>query len=118
MLKVKSVKKLLIGILAVMLIMIMQTGVMASAPIVITGNTTTTNSIQTIPTINSITTTTNTTQNTTTNTANTVNTLGTTTNTNLPNAGLDYSILFVIVACVISGVYAYIKIKDYNNIKY
>ena len=117
MLKVKSVKKLLIVVLAVMLIMVMQTGVKASAPIVITGNTTT-NTIQTIPTINSITTT-NPTQNTaTTNTANTVNTTGTTTDTNLPNAGLDYSILFVIVACVVSGVYAYIKIRDYNNIKY
>ena len=115
MLKVKNVKKLLIVVLAVMLIMVMQTGVMASAPIVITGNTT--NGIQTIPTINSITTT-NPTQNTTTNTVNTVNTTGTTTNTNLPEAGLDYSILFVIVACVVSGVYAYIKIRYYNNIKY
>lgn len=117
MLKVKNVKKLLIVVLAVMLIVAMQTGVKATGPIVITGNTTT-NTIQTIPTINSITSTTNNVQNTPTNTANTANTTGTTTSTNLPNAGLDYSILFVIVACVISGVYAYIKIRDYNNIKY
>lgn len=39
-------------------------------------------------------------------------------NSNLPKAGIDYSVLFVIVACIASGIYAYIKIRDYNNIKY
>lgn len=37
---------------------------------------------------------------------------------NLPKTGIDYSALFIIVVCVISGVYAYIKIRDYNQIKY
>lgn len=37
---------------------------------------------------------------------------------NLPKAGVDYSVLFVIVACIASGIYAYVKIRDYNNIKY
>ena len=117
MLKVKSFKKLLIVVLAVMLIVAMQTGVKATGPIVITGN-----NMQTIPTLNSITSTTTNPTNkptitTTTNTINTTNTVGTT-NSKLPNAGLDYSVLFVIVACVMSGVYAYVKIKEYNSIKY
>lgn len=37
---------------------------------------------------------------------------------NLPKTGIDYSALIILVICVISGVYAYIKIRDYNQIKY
>ena len=119
MLKLKNVKKLLIVVLAITLIALIQAPVQATSPVVVT-NGTSTNTIQTIPTVNSAQGTTTVT-NKTTNTANTVsnnNTNSTYTNTNLPHAGVDYSVLFVIVACVISGVYAYIKIRDYNDIQY
>lgn len=36
----------------------------------------------------------------------------------LPKTGIDYSALFIIAVCTISGVYAYIKIRDYNQIQY
>lgn len=119
MLKVENVKKLLIVVLAVILIALIQSPVKATSPIVVT-NSPTTNGIQTIPTVNSAGQgTINTVKNTVNNTANKVNNTNSTyTNTNLPSAGLDYSVLFVIAACVISGVYAYIKIRDYNEIKY
>lgn len=47
------------------------------------------------------------------NTTNKVNN-NTNSNTVMPNAGLDTSITFVIIAFGISAVYAYKKIKDYN----
>lgn len=36
--------------------------------------------------------------------------------TKIPNAGVDYSIVFVIVVCGVSTIYAYKKIRDYNNV--
>ena len=33
----------------------------------------------------------------------------------MPNAGVDYSIVFVIVVCGVSTIYAYKKIRDYKN---
>ena len=36
--------------------------------------------------------------------------------TKYPDTGVDYSIVFVIVVCGVSTVYAYKKIKDYNNL--
>jgi hypothetical protein len=71
--------------------------------------------------------TTNTTQNTTTPTLNTTNTTGNTAspvlntsnstyqNTNLPNTGSnDLGVIFLIIVCAGSALYAYKKIRDYN----
>lgn len=33
----------------------------------------------------------------------------------MPNAGVDYSIVFVIITCGVSTIYAYKKIREYNN---
>lgn len=123
MLKLEKFKKLFIIAMLFMVLMSMQSVVLASNTIVITGNST--NNLQTIPTTN---------QNSSSNVptvnslqTNTANQIGTTptTNTNssytnesLPKTGIDYSALFIIVICVVSGVYAYIKIRDYNQIKY
>lgn len=127
MLKIENVKKLLVLMLAVVLLGIMQLPVKATSPIPTntTSNTASNNTIQTIPSINNGSTAKNTT-NTTNNIANKTNKTNTTNNTNnssysksnLPHAGIDYSVLFVIAACVILGVYAYIKIRDYNDINY
>ena len=57
----------------------------------------------------------NTPANTNTNTNITkTNTKTNNTNTTLPQTGIDSSIVFVIVACGISALYAYKKIRDYN----
>lgn len=124
MLKIENVKKLLVLMLAVVLLGIMQLPVKATSPIPTntTSNTASNNTIQTIPSINNGSTAKNTT-NTTNNIANKTNTTNNTNNSsysksNLPHAGIDYSVLFVIAACVILGVYAYIKIRDYNDINY
>lgn len=126
MLKIENVKKLLVLMLAVVLLGIMQLPVKATSPIPTNATSNTaSNTIQTIPSINNSNTAKNTT-NTTNNIANKTNKTNTTNNTNnssysksnLPHAGIDYSVLFVIAACVILGVYAYIKIRDYNDINY
>ena len=131
MLKSESLKKLLVIMLAVILLVLIQAPVQATSPIPTNNSAGTGNGIQNIPTINQP-------SNNTANTANTTNNVtnvpsinngikNNTSNTNksnytntssLPKAGVDYSVLFVIVACVASGIYAYIKIRDYNNIKY
>ena len=36
-------------------------------------------------------------------------------NTSIPYTGVDHSVLFVIAVCGISAVYAYKKVRDYNN---
>ena len=36
--------------------------------------------------------------------------------TTMPYTGVDYSVIFIIVICGISAIYAYKKIKDYNNL--
>lgn len=127
MLKIENVKKLLIVVLAIALIALIQSPVLATTPTIITNTNsgTTSSGLNTIPTVNSLTSGTNTTTTpTTTNTTNTVSNTVKNTNTstytssNLPKAGLDYSALLLIIACVGSGIYAYIKIRDYNNIKY
>lgn len=60
----------------------------------------------------------NTTNNTnTTNTANTTNRTNTTNsvNQNLPNTGSNsYAVFALIAVCVVSAIYAYKKIRDYN----
>lgn len=134
MLKSENLKKLLVIMLAVILLVLIQAPVQATSPILTNNSAGTGNGIQNIPTINQP-------SNNTANTANTANTTNNVTNvpsinngiknntsntnksnytntSSLPKAGVDYSVLFVIVACVASGIYAYIKIRDYNNIKY
>ena len=128
MLKSENFKKLLVIMLGVILLVLIQAPVQATSPILTNNSAGTGNGIQNIPTINQP-------SNNTANTANNVTNVpsinngikNNTSNTNksnytntssLPKAGVDYSVLFVIVACVASGIYAYIKKRDYNNIKY
>ena len=131
MFKLKNLKK--IFIIAVLLTVVgMSSSVFATSPQQIptlnsnANGTSTTNPISTINnTITPVTTNTNTTNTNTTN-KNTTNTNTANTNTNssvynntsLPKTGVDYSIIFIILACVVCAVYAFIKIRDYNNIKY
>lgn len=128
MLKSENFKKLLVIMLGVILLVLIQAPVQATSPIPTNNSAGTGNGIQNIPTINQPS---NNTANTTNNVTNvpSINNgiKNNTSNTNksnytntssLPKAGVDYSVLFVIVACVASGIYAYIKIRDYNNIKY
>ena len=107
----------------------MQVSVFASnGTVVVTGNGSSDSGTVQIPTLNQSTTTT-----TVTTTIPSVQTISTPTPTptptassqnstytqnNLPKTGIDYTALFVIAACVISGVYAFIKVRDYNQIKY
>ena len=35
--------------------------------------------------------------------------------TSIPNTGVDYSVVFIIAVCGISAIYAYKKIRNYNN---
>lgn len=50
---------------------------------------------------------------------NVVNNTNNTNNTNkeakMPNAGVDYSVLGIVLVCGISAIYAYKKINDYKN---
>ncbi len=66
----------------------------------------------------------NNTNNTTNNLNNTNNTTNNLNNTNsnrnnttkIPDTGVDYSVVFIIAICGISAIYAYKKIRDYNNL--
>ena len=126
MFKLKNLKK--IFIIAVLLTVVgMSSSVFATSPQQIptlnsnANGTSTTNPISTINnTITPVTTNTNTTNTNTTNTntANTNTNSSVYNNTRLPKTGVDYSIIFIILACVVCAVYAFIKIRDYNNIKY
>ena len=124
MLKSENFKKLLVIMLGVILLVLIQAPVQATSPILTNNSAGTGNGIQNIPTINQP-------SNNTANTANNVTNVpsinngikNNTSNTNksnytntssLPKAGVDYSVLFVIVACVASGIYAYIKKRDYK----
>lgn len=124
MFKLKKLKK--IFIIAVLLTVVgMSSSVFATSTQQIptlnsnANGTSTTNPISTINnTITPVTTNTNTTNTTNTNTANTNTNSSVYNNTSLPKTGVDYSIIFIILACVACAVYAFIKIRDYNNIKY
>lgn len=61
--------------------------------------------------------TTNNTQNNSTNNSLNKNTNNSNRNNagGIPNTGVDYSVVFIIAICGISAIYAYKKIKDYNN---
>jgi len=63
---------------------------------------------------------TNITTNNTTNTNNNVNSNNNATNNanknELPDTGLDTPSIAIVVICVVSAIYAYKKIRDYNNI--
>ena len=41
-----------------------------------------------------------------------------TADSNLPKTGIDYTALIIMAVCAISGMYAYLKIRDYNTIQY
>lgn len=64
----------------------------------------------------------NNTNNTTNNLNNTNSNRNNNTNSNrnntttIPNTGVDYSVVFIIAICGISAIYAYKKIRDYNNL--
>ncbi len=133
MLKSRSLKLLLIS---VVMMVCMSSMVFAtnSVPTLSDPNTTSGSTTNSIPTIGGNTTTTNgtntsvsapslTTGNTNANTnkSNTNMTVynnTTTKSTNLPKTGADYSVLFVIALFAVVAVYAYAKIRKYNNIKY
>ena len=144
MFKFKKMKKVLISAL-LLTVMGMSSSVFATGTQTITSGTTTSGTPQQIPTLSSGTgsssgtTTTTTPTNTNTNTTNPIGTLNSTTNTNtntkttntntntnssvynntsLPKTGVDYSILLIMLACAVCAIYAYIKIRNYNNIKY
>lgn len=85
------------------------------------GYTDLTNTLNGISNTNSSTNNTNTTSNTTSNTNNNKSTNNNTSiynNTNLPKTGVETSIpvAMIVVVLIISAMYAYKKIKDYNNI--
>lgn len=134
MLKVKSLRLLLITILMVTLIS-MSSAVFATNGIPTIGNTNTntsgTNGIPTIGNVNTNTNGSNTqvvapilnTSNSTNNTNNKNNSNRNSSNSsvydsNLPSTGIDYSVLFIIGIFAIVAIYAYIKIRKYNNVKY
>ena len=59
----------------------------------------------------------NTNNNNNNNTNNTNNTNSNRNNTTkIPDTGVDYSVVFIIAICGISAIYAYKKIRDYNNL--
>ena len=41
-----------------------------------------------------------------------------TADSNLPKTGIDYTALIIMAVCAISGMYAYLQIRDYNTIQY
>ena len=131
MLKVKSLRLLLITILMITLVC-MSSSVFATNGVPTIGNvnnsTGGTNGIPSIGNINNGTNNTqivapalNTSSNNTNNTANNTNINNSNSSvydSNLPKTGVDYSVLFIIGIFAIVAIYAYIKIRKYNNVKY
>ena len=131
MLKVKSLRLLLITILMITLVC-MSSSVFATNGVPTIGNvnnsTGGTNGIPSIGNINNGTNNTqivapslNTSSNNTNNTANNTNRNNSNSSvydSNLPKTGVDYSVLFIIGIFAIVAIYAYIKIRKYNNVKY
>ncbi len=130
MLKVKNLRLLLITILMVTLIC-MSGSVFATNGLPTIGNVNTnTGSTNGIPSIGNINNGTNNTQivapalNTSnsnsnnTNNSNRNNSNSSVYDSNLPKTGVDYSVLFIIGIFAIVAIYAYMKIRKYNNVKY
>ena len=130
MLKVKNLRLLLITILMVTLIC-MSGSVFAINGLPKIGNVNTnTGSTNGIPSIGNINNGTNNTQivapalNTSnsnsnnTNNSNRNNSNSSVYDSNLPKTGVDYSVLFIIGIFAIVAIYAYMKIRKYNNVKY
>lgn len=120
-------KKKVLVVLVMVSLLVAVCGTVFATDITSTGNQITiSNSATTGNSINITTTnTTNTTGNTinTLNVSSTYNTNNTNTNTNkvntsasssLPKAGADTTVVFVILALVVSSAYAYKKVSDYN----
>lgn len=116
-----NVKKIVICILAISLVILaITTNVFATADDLfgaLAGNNTN-NTMSNIEVKDNTNTNVNVSANTNTNTNNNVN--ANINNTNASNAqehadaGVDYSIVFIIAVCGISAIYAYKKIRDYN----
>lgn len=115
--KIKT-KELIICVVAIaVLVLTLVTDVFAIDDIAALAGNNANNDFQNIPS----TTNTNTNVNTNTNTNTNLNT-NTNSNTNkngnvdtIPDTGVDYSVVFIIAICGVFAVYAYKKIKDYNN---
>ena len=112
----KRNSKLIIGTILVIAIISFSTMVFAdnTTPVIIGGNSATTQNTTTDNTQSSNTT------NTTYNTLNTSTTYNrtNTTNTTLPQTGVTdgYVVAILVAVCAISAIYAYKKIRDYKNI--
>lgn len=117
----KKTKELIVCIIALIVLMLaVVTDVFAMSIEDALGNNSTGNNFSTIPDATNTTTGNNTSNNLTNNTANSnVNNKNNTNRNNnataIPNTGVDYSVVLIIAVCGISAVYAYKKIKDYNN---
>lgn len=123
----KKTKELIVCIIALIVLMLaVVTDVFAMSIEDALGNNSAGNNFSTIPDATNTSTGNNTSNGTGNNIAN--NTSNNTTNTNkvnntnrnnnataIPNTGVDYSVVLIIAVCGISAVYAYKKIKDYNN---
>lgn len=121
-------KKKVLVVLVMVSLLVAVCGTVFATDITATGNQITiSNSATTGNSINITTTNTNTANTVTGNTSNTLNVSSTynTTNTNtnkantsatnsLPKAGADTTVVFVILALVVSSAYAYKKVSDYN----
>ena len=105
-------KKVTLGIAIIALLLMISVNVMATD----TGNvqeiTIRSNNVGTTTGNN---TTNNTINNTTNNTTNNTNVSNYTNSTKLPQTGIDSSVLFIMAIFAVSAVFAYKKIKDYNN---
>lgn len=116
MLKLKNLKRILI-MSAMMLILTVGTSVYATAPTIGTINPTGGTGSPTTGTISPLNPTSGTIK-PTSNTTPTPTPTGSSYNkNNLPKTGVDYNILFIILASVACAVFAYFKVRKYN-IKY
>lgn len=108
----KKLSKIVLILAIVMGVLFIQTQVQASNPIVLGGNTVDNNTVASNTVANNVV------NNTTTNNVTTNNTTNTNRNTNtntLPKTGIEDSPAGIIMVIgVISAIYAYKKIRDYN----
>lgn len=105
----KNFKLVVMALVVMIMLGLMSTVVSASNPPVLVSNDKTTTGTTTTGT---------TTTGTTTGTSTTsTKTETTTSTTNLPKAGLDYSVLFIITGCVVIGAYAFTRIKSNSDIQ-
>lgn len=114
----KKTKELIICVITVgILLLTLVTDVFATGNIDELLNDINNTTFNTIPednnTVNNATVNNATVNNTTNSIAN--NKTNTNNTTTMPNTGVDYSVIFIIAICGVSAIYAYKKIRDYNN---